>query len=263
MSAPAHPLVVGNWKMHGVTADLAEIGAVARNLLERPASAEVVICPPATLLAIASRALDGTGVATGGQDCDAEDEGSHTGGVSAAMLADAGARHVLLGHSERRRRDGETDLQVAAKAAAAIRAKLSPIICVGETAAQKEAGRTWAVVRRQVMRSCPAAMDAGMFAVAYEPVWAIGARATPTPAEIEAAHAAIRDALSRRYGDASLPIRVLYGGAVDRQNAAQILRIAGVDGLLVGRASLRAADFLPVVRAGDTIPPPLEYLPTD
>lgn len=248
--------------MHGVMADLAEIGAIARDLLERPTSADVVISPPATLLAIASRALDGTGVATAGQDCCAEDQGAHTGGVSAAMLVDAGARYVLLGHSERRRLDGETDAAVAAKAAAALRANLQPIICIGETAAQKRAGRTLEVVRRQVRRSCPAGMKAAMFAVAYEPVWAIGASATPTPAEIAAAHAAIRDVLFRRFGNASRAMRVLYGGSVDRTNATQLLQIPGVDGLLVGRASLRAAQFLPVIRAGD-VPPPLEYLPTD
>lgn len=262
-SRPA-PMIVGNWKMHGVTADLAEIGAIARELLERPTPMEVVICPPATLLAIASRMLDATGIATGGQDCSADDDTPHTGGVSAAMLADAGAQHVLVGHSERRRLDGETDSQVAAKAAAAGRAKLRPIICVGETAAQRAAGRAPAVVRRQVRRSCPAELGGGTFAVAYEPGWAIGASATPTSTEIEAAHAAIREALFQCFGDAGLSTRVLYGGAVDRTNAAQLLRTPGVDGLLVGRAALRAAQFLPVVRAAcQTTAPPLEYLPTD
>lgn len=257
------PMIVGNWKMHGVTADLAEMGVIARELLERPTSTEVVICPPATLLATASRCLDGTGIATGGQDCDAKGQGAHTGGVSAAMLVDAGARYVLLGHSERRRLDRETDVDVAAKAAAAFRAKLRPILCVGESAAQRQAGRTLAVLRRQVLRSCPPEAGAGRLTVAYEPVWAIGAGATPAPADIEAAHATIREALCRRYGDASASIRVLYGGSVDGANAAQLLQIAGVDGLLVGRASRRAVQFLPVVRAGETAPPPLDYLPTD
>jgi triosephosphate isomerase len=243
------PLIVGNWKNHGVTCDLAEAGDLARALADHPAAAEVVICPPATLLATMSRLLDGSGVATGAQDCDAHGRAAHTGAATAAMLRDAGARLVLAGHSERRRFDGETDRDVAAKAAAAVAAGLEPILCIGETAAQRASGEALQVLGRQVERCCPRRLQGRAFAIAYEPVWAVGTGLTPEPAEIEAAVAAIRRALALRLGEGFAAARILYGGSVDGANAAALSSLAGVDGLLVGRASQRASDFLPVIRA--------------
>lgn len=234
-------LLAGNWKMNGMRASLPQMAEIATGRLP---GVGCVICPPVTLLAEAAK----LGLAVGGQDCHAHPKGAHTGDISAEMLADAGASYVILGHSERRADHGETDAMVAAKAEAAWRAGLVAIVCIGETEAQNRAGETLAVLTRQLEGSLPDAATPANTIVAYEPVWAIGTGRTPTDAEIAATHAAIRAHLGRRLpnGDA---ISLLYGGSVNAANAARIFAIANVDGGLVGGASLRAADFLPILHA--------------
>ena len=193
--------------------------------------------------------LAGSGVAIGGQDCRPEPAGAFTGCISAEMLADAGASLVILGHSERRGYFHETSADVAAKVEGALRAGLEPIVCVGETLAERQAGRTLEVVVGQVLESLPEALAGHPFAVAYEPVWAIGSGLTPTLKQIEEAHGAIREAVTRRLGESGRQAPILYGGSVKAANAAEILTVAEVGGALVGGASLTAADFLPIVRA--------------
>ena len=242
-------LIAGNWKMHGLGAALDEARAIAAALDEHPAAARVAICPPATLIARMAEALAGSGVAVGGQDCRPEREGAFTGCVAAEMLADAGATMVILGHSERRGYYGETSGQVAAKVEAALRAGLEPIVCVGETADERGAGREREVVLGQLAQSLPDALAGRAFAVAYEPVWAIGSGRTPSVAEIEAVHGEIRAALASRWGEADGQAPILYGGSVNGGNAATILAARDVGGALVGGASLTATQFLPIVRA--------------
>jgi triosephosphate isomerase len=210
------------------------------------AKAELVVCPVAVQITAVAQVLSGSPVGVGGQDCHADVSGAHTGDLSAEMLADAGARWVLVGHSERRTDHGETDEQVRAKAAAGLRAGLTPIICVGETLAQRKAGETLDVLARQIAASVP--QGAAGIVVAYEPVWAIGTGLTPTVAEIDQAHRHLRSRLGGVAPDAQA-VRILYGGSVKPSNAAEILGIADVDGALVGGASLKAADFLPIVAA--------------
>jgi triosephosphate isomerase len=240
-------MIVGNWKMHGLEASLDEARAVAAALDGQPPAARVALCPPATLLSRLAHALVGSSVEVGGQDCHPAPQGAFTGSVSAEMLADAGATLVILGHSERRGGFGETSAQVAAKVEAALRAGLAPIVCIGETAAERAAGRTLEVVLDQLHASLPDVLAGGQFALAYEPVWAIGAGVTPTSDEIEAVHEAIGQALRQRWPGALAPI--LYGGSVKPDNAAQILSLTQVGGALVGGASLTAAQFLPILRA--------------
>ena len=242
-------LIAGNWKMNGLAADLAEVDALVSDLAKRPAACRVALCPPATLVQrMADRAKD-TLVEIGGQDCSPEAKGAFTGDVSAAMLADAGATLVIVGHSERRQGHGETDAVVAAKAQAAFEAGLAPIVCVGETLGQREAGQAVEVVRRQVMQSLPAALAGQPFAVAYEPVWAIGTGLTPTLQQIEEVHRAVRSAMIERLGLGVVAAPILYGGSVKPDNAADILAVPEVGGALVGGASLKAADFLGIIRA--------------
>jgi triosephosphate isomerase len=243
------PLIAGNWKMNGLARDLAQARAVADSLAATPTRARVAICPPATLLWRMAEALAGSVVALGGQDCHAEASGAFTGDISAEMLADAGALLVILGHSERRANHGETDAMVAAKAKAARRAGLEPIICVGETRAERDAGQALEVICRQVAGSVPPDMPEQSFALAYEPIWAIGAGSTPTSDEITAAHGALRDALIECAGPAGRTAPILYGGSVKPDNAAGILQLAEVGGALIGGASLKAADFLGIIRA--------------
>jgi triosephosphate isomerase len=243
------PLIAGNWKMNGLAAELGEAAALAQALAGEPASARVALCPPATLVERMARALAGSAVAVGGQDCHAETSGAFTGDISAAMLADAGASLVIVGHSERRAGHGESDAIVAAKARAAVHAGLEPIICVGETLEERKAGKALEIVTGQVAGSVPAELGTTPFAVAYEPVWAIGTGLTPTIAEIEEVHAAIRQALVRAVGEAGRAIPILYGGSVKPANAAEILAVSEVGGALVGGASLKAADFLGIIRA--------------
>ena len=242
-------LVAGNWKMNGLGASLGEAEALVKALQEQAAVCRVALCPPATLTDRMARALAGGAVELGGQDCHAEASGAFTGSVSAAMLADAGATLVILGHSERRAGLGETDAEVAAKVEAALVAGLEPIICIGETLAQREAGQAVEVVSRQVAGSLPDSLSGKPFAVAYEPVWAIGTGLTPTLEQIEEVHAAVRAAMVARLAEGGRVAPILYGGSVKPSNAAEILAVAEVGGALVGGASLKAEDFLGIIRA--------------
>jgi triosephosphate isomerase (TIM) len=246
MTAP-QPLIAGNWKMNGVSASLAEAKAVAAGL--GATSARVAICPSATLIAQMAWTLKDTSVAVGGQDCRAEPSGAFTGDVAAEQVKDAGASLVILGHSERRAGYGETDALVAAKAQAALRAGLEPIVCVGETLDQRKAGEALAVVTGQVRGSLPAELAGKAYAVAYEPVWAIGTGLTPTTPEIEEVHRAIRATLVEMFGEAGRAPPILYGGSVKPSNADEILHADEVGGALVGGASLKAEDFLGIIRA--------------
>jgi triosephosphate isomerase (TIM) len=249
MTPGVRPLIAGNWKMHGLRDDgLALARAVAEGAGSAGA-AELLVCPPATLLREVAAALEGGAVAAGGQDCHAAAKGAHTGDVSAPMLRDAGARFVILGHSERRADHGEGDAAVLAKAEAAMAAGLVPIVCVGESEAERLAGEAEAVVTRQLDGSLPQDFAAGGGVVAYEPVWAIGTGRTPTESDIAAIHAAIRDRLRARFGEAGGTLRILYGGSVKPANAKPILALENVDGALVGGASLVAADFLAIAAA--------------
>jgi len=243
------PLIAGNWKMNGVAADLDEARALAESLAAQPSVARVALCPPATLVERMARAVAGSPVLIGGQDCHAETNGPFTGDTAAGMLADAGATLVIVGHSERRATYGESDGSVAAKAHAAVAAGLEPIICVGETLEQRREGLALSVVTSQVDGSLPRAIGDAPFAVAYEPVWAIGTGLTPSVAEIEEVHVTIRAALVEALGEAGLRAPILYGGSVKPANAAEILSAKEVGGALVGGASLKAADFLAIVRA--------------
>jgi triosephosphate isomerase len=241
------PLIAGNWKMNGLRASLPEARAIADGCAG--SRARVAICPPSLLIHEMCEELAGTSVLVGGQDAHWETSGAFTGEISAQMLADAGARLVILGHSERRAGCGETDAIVARKAQAALAAGLEPIVCVGETLEQRQAGEALAVVTGQVRGSLPAELAGRAFSVAYEPVWAIGTGLTPTTAEIEEMHRAIRATLTELFGPASDTAPILYGGSVKPANAAEILHAAEVGGALVGGASLKADDFLGIIRA--------------
>lgn len=242
-------LIVGNWKMNGLASHLAEAKALGAALDREPAAARVALCPPSTLIAPMALQMEGTPVKIGGQDCHAQISGAFTGSVSADMLADAGARLVVLGHSERRAGFGETDADVAAKVEAALQAGLEPIVCVGETLDQREGGDAVTVVARQVAGSLPESLRGRAFAVAYEPVWAIGTGRTPTLEQVAEMHAAIRAGLIERLDAGTTPI--LYGGSVNPGNAAGLIALPGVDGALVGGASLKAADFIAIIRAAE------------
>ena len=235
-------LAAGNWKMNGTGDSLGEIAALAG---VATGAVDILICPPATLLARAAAAA-GEGIAIGGQDCHAATSGAHTGDVSAGMLADAGASHVILGHSERRADHGESDAMVRAKTEAAHAAGLVAVVCIGETLEEREAGRTLDVARGQLAGSLPEGTTAANTVVAYEPVWAIGTGKVPTLEQIGEVHGALRQALSARGAEG---IRLLYGGSVKGSNAAEIFAVPDVDGALVGGASLKAADFGPIVEA--------------
>jgi triosephosphate isomerase (TIM) len=236
-------LIAGNWKMNGLGADgLALARALAQRAQARPPAADLVICPPATLLRAAAEALAGSGIALGGQDCHSQPAGAHTGDISPPMLRDAGCSHVILGHSERRTDHHESDVVVQAKASAARAAGLVVILCVGETARQRDDGETLAVVARQLRGSLPPDLAATELAIAYEPVWAIGTGRTPSAADIAEVHAQIRAELGRSVADPAA-VRLLYGGSVKPGNARALLAIPEVDGALVGGASLAAEDF--------------------
>ncbi|MDX2289684.1 MAG: triose-phosphate isomerase [Hyphomicrobiaceae bacterium] len=245
------PLIAGNWKMNGIRAALAEAMAIHEHVSANSAviAADVMICPPATLILVMAEILKDGPIAIGGQDCHTADSGAHTGDISAMMLADAGARAVILGHSERRADHGETDRLVASKVEAAHRAGLSAIICVGETLGQRQAGQTLAVIARQLAGSLPATAPPHTTVIAYEPVWAIGTGLTPATADVAQVHAMMRAELISRFGEAGRAFRLLYGGSVKPSNAAELLAIADVDGALVGGASLKAEDFLGIVHA--------------
>ncbi len=233
--------------MHGQTAGIASYAALLR---ATPVAVDLLICPPAPLLVPFAAALAGSGIALGGQDCHAEASGAHTGDISAAMLRDAGASHVILGHSERRETYFETSAHVAHKAKAAAAAGLSPIICVGEPLTVRDSGNAAAYVRGQLRESLPADF-AG--AIAYEPIWAIGSGQIPTPAEITSIHAALRAELLELLGPEGAQTRILYGGSVKPSNAAAILALAEVGGALVGGASLDANDFLAIAASAPRV----------
>ena len=240
-------LAAGNWKMNGLGESLAEVDTLAA-AFPHP-DCDVLICPPATLLSRFSARAAGTAIAIGGQDCHANASGAHTGDISAQMLADAGASYVIVGHSERRGDHRETNAEVNAKAEAAWRAELCAVICVGETLAEREAGRTLSVVGDQIAGSLPDGVAAGNTVVAYEPVWAIGTGKVPTMSEIAEVHDDIRGRLTDRFPSECHSIRILYGGSVKPSNAAEIFAISNVDGALVGGASLKAADFGGIIGA--------------
>ncbi len=242
-------LIVGNWKMYGLAGGVGEARALASALDTAPTAARIGLCPPALLIARLVAAVAGSKLSIGGQDCHALSEGAYTGDLSAEMLGDAGATLVILGHSERRAGHGETDQIVAGKVNGALRAGLMPIVCVGETLEQRQAGGAEAVVTAQVVGSLPDSVAEADFAIAYEPVWAIGSGLTPTPAEIEAMHAAIRETLASRFSGAGRKIPILYGGSVKPANAAELLHLNEVGGALVGGASLKAKDFEAIIRA--------------
>jgi triosephosphate isomerase (TIM) len=237
------PLVAGNWKMNGLCASISELKAIIAGASAAP-DVELMVCPPATLIASFAAAARGSSVRIGGQDCHALASGAYTGDIAAEMLKDAGASAVIVGHSERRHYHRETDADVRAKALAARRAGLLAIVCVGETRAEREAGRALAVVGAQLDGSLPD--EAGDFVVAYEPVWAIGTGLTPTTKDIADMHRSVRERLLSRYGKVGEATRILYGGSVNPKNAKELLAVDNVDGALVGGASLKAAEFMAI-----------------
>jgi triosephosphate isomerase len=236
-------LVAGNWKMNGLMASAGELEAIIVGARGLP-NADFLICPPATLVARFAALAQGSRVAIGGQDCHAEPAGAYTGDIAAEMLKDAGAVAVIVGHSERRRYHGETDAMVRGKALAARRAGLLAIVCVGETRAERDTGKTHTIVRAQLDGSLPDGL--ADFVVAYEPVWAIGTGVTPTTNDVADMHRFVRAQLRARYGDAGQGVRVLYGGSVKPGNAKELLGIDNVDGALIGGASLKADEFLAI-----------------
>jgi triosephosphate isomerase len=249
MTDRIRPLIAGNWKMNGLKASLAEFEAMLAGSSDVAAKADLLVCPPATLLAAFADKAGGTkAVALGAQDCHAKASGAHTGDISAEMLADAGATAIIVGHSERRADHGETDAIVHQKAEAVWRAGLTAIVCIGETQNQRDAGQTLDILRGQLTQSLPASARADNLIVAYEPVWAIGTGLTPTAKDVEQIHAFIRDLLTERFNQEGARMRVLYGGSVKPANAAELMAVANVNGALVGGASLKAADFLAIAK---------------
>jgi triosephosphate isomerase len=245
MTSPRRPLIAGNWKMNGLQASTAQLETIVNGAGPLAATVDLMVCPPATLV-MRFAAIAGAAVAIGGQDCHAKPCGAYTGDIAAEMLADLGARAVIVGHSERRAYHHETDAAVRQKAQAAWRAGLLAILCVGESKDERAAGRTLAVVGAQLDGSAPDGATPDNLVIAYEPIWAIGSGVTPTPADIAAVHGFIRGALARRFGAAGEAIRILYGGSVSPGNAEELMAIPDVDGALVGGASLKADDFLAI-----------------
>jgi triosephosphate isomerase (TIM) len=245
------PLVAGNWKMNGTLPSLSELEVLKRLVQRKPVpSADLMVCPPATLLCRATDVLGGSGIALGAQDCHPAPSGAHTGDISAEMLADCGAIALIVGHSERRTDHGETDAVVNAKARAAHRAGLTAIICVGETGKERSGGSTLAVVARQLRGSVPKPSNSANTVIAYEPVWAIGTGLTPTPGDIAEVHGSIRRELGALLGrDQAERLRILYGGSVKPSNAAELLFVKNVDGALIGGASLKADDLYAILSA--------------
>jgi triosephosphate isomerase len=240
------PLVAGNWKMNGLTASLAELDLIVASAPRLASRLDLMVCPPATLIAACAARAAGSQVAIGGQDCHAQAAGAFTGDISAEMLKDAGASAVIVGHSERRSFHHESDADVHAKALAARRAGLLAVVCVGESRDERVAGRTLDVVGAQIEGSLPDAATAQTLVVAYEPVWAIGTGLTPTPADVAEVHGFIRGKLDKRFGAAGEGMRILYGGSVKPSNAKELMAVADVDGALVGGASLKADEFLTI-----------------
>jgi triosephosphate isomerase len=249
MTDRIRPLIAGNWKMNGLKASWSEFEAMLSGSSEVSEKADLLVCPPATLLAgFADKARGAKALAVGTQDCHPEPSGAHTGDISAEMLADAGASAIIVGHSERRADHGETDALVHQKAEAVWRAGLTAIVCIGETQSQRDAGQTLDILRGQLDNSLPAASKADNLVVAYEPVWAIGTGLTPTAADVEQIHKFIRELLVQRFKEEGARMRILYGGSVKPSNAAELMAVANVNGALVGGASLKAADFLAIAK---------------
>ena len=248
MSAQPRALVAGNWKMNGIKASFAEADAVAKAVEAATGlGADVMICPPTTILGALSDRLAGTRVSTGAQDCHPNESGAHTGDVSAEMIRDVGGTASIVGHSERRADHGEENDEVRDKAAAAHRAGLTAIICIGETEAQRRNGETLDVVRTQLMGSLPDGATSANTVIAYEPVWAIGTGLTPTPEDVAEVHDLIRGLLVEKLGADGENMRILYGGSVKPSNAAELMGVSNVNGALVGGASLKADDFLGII----------------
>ncbi len=245
------PLIAGNWKMNCLKGDgVALAEGIAARLKAEPPQADLLVCPPATLIDAVARAVAGTPLAVGGQDCHAAKSGAHTGDVAAPMLKDLGASHVIVGHSERRSDHGETDATVRAKAAAAHATGLVAIICIGETEADRDGGRTLAVVGSQFEGSLPPDATPENTVIAYEPVWAIGTGRTPTNPEVAEVHGAIRALAAKRLGtDGASRLRILYGGSMKPSNAEDLLALEDVDGGLIGGASLNVEDFWAIARS--------------
>jgi len=243
-------LIVGNWKMNGSHAALAELDGIAAAASAAPA-VDVAICPPATLISAA--ATRAPFLTIGAQDCDAATQGAHTGCLSAGMLVEAGAQIVIVGHSERRRDQHETDPEVRAKAAAAMAAGMTAIVCVGETEVQRDAGSAIKVVRAKLDGSVPPDATADRLVIGYEPLWAIGTGRIPSLGEVAEIHAAIRAKLIGLLGPAGTDVRILYGGSMNAGNAAGLLAVADVDGGLIGGASLTAAQFVPIIEAAEAV----------
>ncbi|MBC8978805.1 triose-phosphate isomerase [Pseudomonas lurida] len=256
------PLIVGNWKMNGLAEQLSEIEAMAVSVKATLPSLDALICLPATLIAQAVFTANGR-IAIGGEDCSAEICGPFTGDISAEMLIDAGARAVIVGHSERRQQHGEMDAVVAAKAQAARRAGLLAIICIGETHTQRLAGKALSVCATQIAGSVPEDMTASNTVIGYEPLWAIGSGQVPTQSQIMEMHAHIRACLTQRLGAEGQTLRILYGGSVKPSSAEAILRLPQVGGVLVGGASLNAADFLAICRAAPVGPAHILHTPKE
>jgi triosephosphate isomerase (TIM) len=242
-------LVAGNWKMNGLTGSVLEIENMVGGAEDLPDTIELAICPPATLAGLAAEFTSGSRIALGGQDCHFAASGAHTGDVSAEMWADLDARYVIVGHSERRANKDETNRTVKAKASACFRAGITPIICLGESLAERDLGQTLAVVTAQLAGSIPDEAAGKPFVVAYEPIWAIGTGRTPTTAQVGEVHTALRAALRSRFGAQAETTQLLYGGSVKPDNARELMAVADVDGALVGGASLTSADFLAIARA--------------
>jgi triosephosphate isomerase len=247
MTEAIRPLIAGNWKMNGLRASMGEFEAMLAGASDVADKADLLVCPPATLIgAFAEKARGSKTLAVGAQDCHPKASGAHTGDISAEMLADAGASAIIVGHSERRADHCETDALVRQKAEAVWRAGLTAIVCIGETQQQRDAGQTLDICGGQLRGSLPDGATADRLVVAYEPVWAIGTGLTPTVADVEQIHRFIRDVLTARFSSEGARIRILYGGSVKPSNAAELMAVANVNGALVGGASLKAADFLAI-----------------
>jgi triosephosphate isomerase len=248
MSDTIRPLIAGNWKMNGLKSATGEFDAMLAGALDIAAKADLLVCPPTTLIAAFAERARGSKLAVGAQDCHPKPSGAHTGDISAEMLADAGASTIIVGHSERRAGHGETDALVRQKAESVWRAGLTAIVCVGETRGQRDAGQTLDVCRGQLTLSLPDGATAANLVVAYEPVWAIGTGLTPTVGDVEQIHRFIRELLIARFGGGGAKIRILYGGSVKPSNASELMAVPNVNGALVGGASLKASDFLAIAR---------------
>jgi len=246
MTDAIRPLIAGNWKMNGLKASMTEFEAMLAGGKPLAGKADLLVCPPATLVAAFAEKARGKQIAVGAQDCHPKASGAHTGDISAEMLADAGASAIIVGHSERCADHGESDALVRQKAEAAWRAGLTAIVCIGETQAQRDGGQALHICGGQLNGSLPDGATSANLVVAYEPVWAIGTGLTPTTADVEQVHRFIRDTLSDRFKDEGTRIRILYGCSVKPSNAAELMAVANVNGALVGGASLKAADFLAI-----------------